>query len=146
VEERLFPARPLLGASIAVFREGAVLLARRARPPAEGLFSLPGGLVEPGETLAEAALRELREEVGVEAEITGFIAPVEVIEREVDGRVRRHFVICAHAGRWLFGEPSPGPECREARWVRPDELATLPTTAGLPALLAKTFGQHGARA
>ena len=65
---------PFLGASVAVFRDGRVLLAARGpAAPMEGLFSLPGGGVEPGETLAEAALRELREEIGVEAELIGFV-------------------------------------------------------------------------
>ena len=66
-ESRAYPTRPFLAASIAVFRDGQVLLAERAAPPAARLFSLPGGLVEPGESLQEAALRELEEETGVEA-------------------------------------------------------------------------------
>src|SRR5690606_7784570 len=68
-EDRRYPARPFLAASVATFRDGRVLIATRARPPMEACWSLPGGLVEPGESLREAALRELREEVGVEAEI-----------------------------------------------------------------------------
>lgn len=136
--DRLYPARPILAASVAVLRAGRVLLAGRGRPPLEGLYSLPGGLVEPGETLVEAALRELREEVGVEAEILGFVAPVEIIER--DGRgVRRHFVVCAHAARWLSGEPQTGPEAIDVRWVREDEIAALPTTPGLAGILRRAF-------
>jgi len=65
--DRLYPARPILAASVAVIRDGRILLAARGKPPSEGLFSLPGGMVDVGETLAEAALRELREEVGYAA-------------------------------------------------------------------------------
>ena len=80
-----------------------------------GRFSLPGGVVEIGETLTEAALRELYEEVGVEAEIVGFNRHIEPIVRE-GGRVRAHFVIASFVGRWTRGErgsarrstPSPG--------------------------------------
>jgi 8-oxo-dGTP diphosphatase len=128
---RLYPARPFLAASVCVVRDGKVLLAARARPPLEGVFTLPGGLVETGEPLAETALRELREEVAVEAEIIGFVGPVEVIERDDDGRTKHHFVICAHAARWISGEGSVGDEALEVRWLRPDELGSVRTTVGL---------------
>ena len=72
LSDRLYPARPILAVSLAVFREGRVLVARRARAPLKGLYSLPGGVVEIGETLHEAALRELDEEVGLEARIVAF--------------------------------------------------------------------------
>ena len=137
--DRFDPARPFLGASVAVFRDGRVMLAARGRAPMEGLYSLPGGGVEPGETLAEAALRELREETGVEAELIGFVAPVEAIERDSQGRVRLHIVIAAHAARWVSGEPQTGPEARDIRWVSEDEIDTLPTTPGLPGLLRRAF-------
>ncbi|HEX2136392.1 MAG TPA: NUDIX hydrolase [Microvirga sp.] len=139
--DRLYPSRPFLAASVACFRDGRVLLAARGRPPHDGVFSLPGGLVEPGETLAEAALRELREEVGVEATLVGFLTPVEVIERDPDGRVRLHIVIAAHAARWVSGEPQTGSEAREVRWVTQAEIDSLPTTPGLAAVLARAFAR-----
>src|SRR5215211_4753444 len=137
--ERLFPTRPFLSASVAVLRGDRVLLAVRGRGAMAGRYSLPGGLVEPGETLAEAALRELREEVGVEAEMIGFLDHAEVIERDEDARVRHHFVICAHAARWVAGEPQVGDEALDVRWVTADELTGLPTTPGLAGVLQKAF-------
>ncbi len=137
--DRLYPTRPFLAASVACFRGERVLLASRGRPPLDGIYSLPGGLVDPGETLAEAALRELREEVGVEAELIGFVAPVEVIERDAQGRVRVHFVVAAHAARWVSGEPQRGPEARDVRWVTEAEIESHPTTPGLAAVLARAF-------
>ena len=139
--DRTYPTRPFLAASVAVFREGRVLVASRSRPPAQGLFSLPGGLVEPGETLAGAALRELREEVDVEAEIVGFLDHVEIVERDERDRVRHHFVVCAHAARWLSGDPTPGAEALEVRWVTQAELHHLPTTPSLAALLERAFAR-----
>ena len=133
---RTYPDRPFLAASICVVRDGRVLLAARARPPLEGVFTLPGGLVEAGETLAETAIRELREEVGVEAEMVGFVGPVEVIERDEDGRAKHHFVICAHAARWVSGEGTIGDEALEVRWLRPDELGSVRTTLGLERIVA----------
>lgn len=136
---RLYPARPVLAASVAVFRDGRVLLAARGKPPGEGLYTLPGGLVEIGETLGEAALRELREEVGVEAALIGLVAPVEFIERDAAGHIKHHVVIAAHAARWVSGEPQTGPEARDIRWVTERDIARLPTTPGLPGILREAF-------
>ena len=132
---RLYPARPLLAASLAVFRGGRVLLARRIAPPLAGLFTLPGGLVEPGEGLEAAALREMREEVGVEADIVGFNRHVEVIERDETGRVRHHYVIASFVARWLAGDGTIGPEAAAIIWADREMVASLPTTDHLAALL-----------
>ena len=99
MNDRLFPARPILAVSAAVFRDGRVLIVRRARAPLIGHFSLPGGVVEIGETLAEAVARELMEEVGVSAEIIGFNRHLDAIAHE-GGRVRTHFVIASFVARW----------------------------------------------
>jgi 8-oxo-dGTP diphosphatase len=136
---REYPERPFLASSVAVFRGNRVLVASRTGPPMASLYSLPGGLVEPGEKLEAAALRELREEVGVEADVLGFLDHVEMIERAEDGRVKRHFVICAHAARWRAGEPRTGSEAADVRWVREEEIAALPTTPGLARVLRRGF-------
>ena len=137
VDPRRYPATPLLAASIAVFREGKVLIATRTKPPGAGVWSLPGGLVEVGETLEEAALRELMEEVGVTAHIVGFNRHVERIDRDTDGRFERHFVLASFVGTWVAGEAQTGPEAGDVRWIDPNEVATLPTTAALPDVLAR---------
>lgn len=137
--EREYPARPFLAASIAVFREGRVLLARRVRAPAPGAFSLPGGLVETGETLAEAAMRELHEEVDIRAVIVGALSPLQVIDRDADGRVRHHFVVHPHAGRWQDGEPRTSAEATEILWATLEEARALPSTPGLDRVLAEAF-------
>jgi len=92
-DRRLFPLHPAPAVSIAVFRGDEVLLASRTRAPYAGLFTLPGGLVETGETLESAALRELREETGVLARLVGFNQPVQFIARDASGRVEHHYII-----------------------------------------------------
>ncbi len=134
---RAYPSRPFLAASIAVFRDGLVLLAERAVPPGARCFSLPGGLVEPGEGLQDAALRELREETGVEAEIIGFNDHVEVVERDPEGRVAAHFVVASFVGRWVSGEAETGPEALSTVWVAPDRIDDLATTAQLGPILLR---------
>jgi len=136
---RLYPNQPIAAASIAVFRAGRVLLARRTSGPAKALYSLPGGVVEIGETLAEAALRELREETGVIARIAGFNTHVEIIERDEEARVRHHFIIASFAGLWIAGDGETGPEASEIVWVDPFAFGTLPVTANLTDLLPRAY-------
>ena len=136
--ERDFPARPIVAASVALVREGRVLIARRARAPMVGVYSFPGGGVELGETLAEAAARELREETGLEAELVAFLDHVEPIVYE-GGRVRAHYVIAAFVARWVGGEPTPGPELDAFAWVRSDEIGAYRTTQELPRLIAQAL-------
>lgn len=141
-DARLFPAYPMVGVSIAVIREGRVLLAARANPPMRGAWTLPGGLVEAGERLAEAALRELHEEVGVVAEVVGpSLTPTEIILRDADARARHHYVIHPHAAVWRSGEPKPGPEALGVRWARREEVAGLETTPGLSGTLDEAFAR-----
>ena len=140
-DSRLFPARPFVGASIAVIRDERVLLAARANEPMRGVWTLPGGLVEAGEALAEAALRELSEEVGLTAEVVGVLSPTEIIVRDEAGRARHHYVVHPHAALWHGGEPVAGPEALGTRWATLAEVATLPTTPGLVETLQEAFAR-----
>ncbi|MGE0722763.1 MAG: NUDIX hydrolase [Alphaproteobacteria bacterium] len=123
--------RPQLAASAAVFRDGKLLIACRAAGPGAGNWSLPGGRVEAGETLAEAAAREVMEEVGVAAEIVAVAGIREIIRRDAAGTPIAHFVVVAHAARWRAGEPTTGPEASAVAWVDPYDLGDRPTTDGL---------------
>lgn len=136
-DPRLYPDRPFMAASVAVFRDGKVLLASRTAPPAASLFSLPGGVVEAGELLQEAALRELFEEVEVRARIIGFVDHSEVVQRDADGRIKRHFIIACFAAEWLSGEGTTGPEAGAILWADPDHLAGIAMTKGLGPVLKK---------
>jgi 8-oxo-dGTP diphosphatase len=135
MNDRLFPARPILAVSAAVFRQGRALIVRRARAPLIGHFSLPGGGVEVGETLGQALARELMEEVGVTAEIVAFNRHVEAITHE-GNRVRTHFVIASFVARWTSGEPRLSDEIDAVDFIDPAAPLPSPTTPGLGEILA----------
>ena len=103
------------------FKGEDVLLIRRGTPPRLGEWSLPGGRIEPGERAVDAALRELREETGAEAEITGLIDVVDGLFPEAG----RHYVLIDYAARWVSGEPVAGDDALEARFVALDEIESL---------------------
>ena len=133
---RSYPARPILAVSAAIVRERRVLIARRARPPANGVYTLPGGVVEVGETLREAVRREILEETGLAIEPVALAGYRERIARDASGRVEQHFIILPFAARWVAGEPVLNEELAEARWLVPSELAGLTTTEGLAEIVA----------
>jgi len=135
-DDRLYPQRPFLAVSAAILRHGKVLIVRRARKPALGVYTLPGGVVEAGETLEEAVRREVREETALDIEPVTLAGHREVIIRDAQGRTERHFVILCFASRWLAGEPQLNDELDEARWIEPGDLAGLMTTEGLAEIVA----------
>jgi 8-oxo-dGTP diphosphatase len=140
---RSYPSRPYLAVSAAIIRDGKVLIVRRARPPAYGVFTLPGGGVEAGETLHAAIVREVREETGLTIEPIGLAGYREVIGRDHDDKVERHFVILPFAARWIAGEVALNEELTEARWLVPADLDGLKTTEGLAEIVHAAFALVG---
>jgi 8-oxo-dGTP diphosphatase len=138
-DPRAYPQRPFLAVSAAIVRDGKILVVRRARPPAHGVFTLPGGVVEIGETLVEAVAREVHEETSMVIEPVALAGFREAIVRDAQDRVERHFVILCFAARWQAGEPVLNEELSEAHWLDPAELANLQTTAGLAEIVAAAF-------
>jgi 8-oxo-dGTP diphosphatase len=136
---RTYPTRPYLAVSAAIIRGDKVLIVRRAHPPAQGVYTLPGGGVEAGETLHEAVMREVQEETGLAIEPGALAGHREVIVRDETGKVSRHFVIMAFAARWLGGEPVLNEELAEFHWLAPADLAGLTTTEGLAAIVEAAF-------
>ena len=132
--DRSYPRTPLLGASACIWHEDKVLLVLGAVPPKQNLWSLPGGLVEVGETLQQAAERELVEETGLTANILGLAEWVEIIERE-EASVKYHFVVAMFAGCFKSGSLAAGDDAREARWFSLQELCQLKMTKGTKDLI-----------
>jgi len=111
--------RPVPCAGVVCLRGGQVLLIRRGKAPLKGQWSLPGGRMEMGEGVAQTALRELKEETGVEAELLGLI---DVVDHFHDGG---QAVLIDYAARWTYGEPAAGDDATEARFFAIDEAITL---------------------
>jgi mutator protein MutT len=143
-DPRMYPERPYLAVSAAIIRDGHVLIARRAKGASTGTYTLPGGVVEAGETLHQAVVREIAEETGITIEPVALAGHREFITRDDAGRVSRHFVILCFATRWLSGEPKLNEELAEARWLKPEELTHLNTTEGLAEIVAAAMERMAA--
>lgn len=126
---RLYPDRPVCGVGAVVWRNGQVLLVRRANPPRRGEWSLPGGAQEIGETVLEAARREVLEETGITIEVLGLVDVVDSIHRDEDGRVRYHYTLADVFARATGGCEAAASDGLEVAWFDLD---------GLPALWAET--------
>lgn len=137
INSNLYPDRPRLAVGAVVFQEGRVLLVRRGQPPAEGQWALPGGSVEIGETLRQAAEREALEETGVVIRAGAPCGCLDVIHADAQGRVRFHYVVIDLLAEYVAGSPRPGGDAADACWVEATALAHLPVNAGTAALLRR---------
>ena len=122
---RNYPAAPVPAVGAVVVHDGAVLLVRRGRAPARGVWAVPGGRVELGETLAEATEREVREETGVSVRAGEPIWSFDSVIRDDEGRIAYHYVIVDLLAEYVEGEPRARDDAAEARWARPEELSCL---------------------
>jgi ADP-ribose pyrophosphatase len=109
-------------------RKNKVLLVKRGRPPGEGLWAVPGGRVKLGETLKAAVEREVREETGLVVRAGKPVYAFDLIERDEAGQVQYHYVVVDLLADYIKGEPSPGDDALEARWVTLEALEYLPTS------------------
>lgn len=121
--ERLYPARPFVGVGAVVFKDRQVLLVRRGRAPRKGLWSLPGGLQEIGETVFAAARREVLEETGLTIEVMELVDVVDSITRDAEDRARYHYTLVDVRAEWRAGEAVAGDDAEAVAWAPLDDLA-----------------------
>ena len=120
-------------------RDGKVLLARRAKKAGYGLWSLPGGHIEPGEPARNAALRELAEETGVTARLDRLIECQDIIHRDAQGRVTFHYVISVFLCHWQHGEAIAATDVSDVMWAQTSDLDSLDMTHGTAQLIRNTL-------
>ena len=132
--------RPTPAVGIVCIRGEEVLLIRRGTPPKQGEWSIPGGRIEPGERAKDAALRELKEETGVDAEIEGLIDVVDaVFQNRAGDLITRHYVLIDYVAKWRVGEPVAGDDAAEARFFHQSALRSLELWSETRRIIAAGF-------
>ena len=139
---REYPDQPVAGVGGVVIRGREVLLVKRAHPPRAGEWSLPGGRLELGESLVDGVRREVREETGIDVSVGPLVEVFDRVHRDVDGRVRYHFVIADYLCHPIGGALAAGDDAVDARWVPRGEVAGLGVNAHAIAVIEKAFAAH----
>ena len=134
-DNRWYPEQPIVAVGAVVFKEGKILTIKRSQEPSKGKWSIPGGRVELGETVYEAAKREALEECSIEIEIERLLDSVDNIIRDEEGHIKYHFVIIDLLAKHVSGEIKARSDADECRWVTPQELAELDITPMLRNML-----------
>jgi len=122
----LYPLAPRVGIGAITIHKGRILLVKRGAEPSRGLWAIPGGTLELGETMQECAAREILEETGIIIRVGACIYVFDFLERDAEGKIKFHFVIVDFAGEYVSGEPKGADDADEARFVAPEELKELP--------------------
>jgi len=122
---RLYPSLPVVGVGAVIVRDGLVLIVRRANPPLQGEWSIPGGALDLGEKLRDGVAREVREETGLEVEVGPVLDVFDSIFPDAEGRTQYHYVLVDYLCRPLSGTAIAASDATELRWAKPDDLPAL---------------------
>lgn len=144
-KRREFPDYPLVGVGGVVISNGRVLLVRRGAPPLEGEWSIPGGLLEVGETLIAGVRRELLEETAVEVRVVELIEVFERINLDVSGKARHHFVVLDYLCEPLSGEASAGSDVTDVAWATPEDFEKYSLSEAVTRLITRAFAMLSER-
>jgi len=125
MRDREFPQRPIVGIGVVVIEDDRVLLIRRGKEPRRGTWSLPGGAQELGEPVAKGAVREVKEETGLDIEVIGLLDVVDSIDTDDSGAVRFHYTLVDFVGRPVSGRIEASGDAAEVRWFDREGLSSL---------------------
>lgn len=139
VAEREYPQRPIIAVGGVVIHAGRALLVRRGQPPLEGRWSIPGGILEIGETITSAIERELKEETGVSVRVLGLLEIYEKVLRDSDNRPQYHFVILDYMCEFVEGVAAAAGDVTDAEWVAEEDLEKLQLTSAALRVVKKAF-------
>jgi 8-oxo-dGTP diphosphatase len=145
-EAREYPERPILAVGGVVIHEGRVLLIRRGQPPMEGRWSIPGGIVELGETIADAVMRELKEETGIGVRVLDLIEIYEKVTHDEASAAQYHFVILDYRCEFVEGTAAAGGDVTEVTWATEQQMESLGLTAAAKRVIQKAFSAARGRA
>lgn len=136
----IYPQQPQVAVGAVVFHRNAILLVRRGQSPARDNWAIPGGRVKIGETLQQAAEREIYEETGVTIKAGEPIFTFDVIDRDQDSAIRYHYVIVDLMAEYIRGVPRAADDARDAGWITSDMLEKIQVNADTLSLLYTQFG------
>ena len=139
---RTFPERPIIGVGAVILDGGRVLLVRRAHEPLKGEWSLPGGAVELGETLAQALVREVREETGLEIHVGPVVEVLDRVHRAADGRIEYHYVLVDYLCTPIGGRLAASSDADDTCWADLSDLTAYRLAAPAPEVIAKAVDMH----
>jgi ADP-ribose pyrophosphatase len=137
--DRIYPAHPLVGVGAVVFHDNRVLLVHRKNPPAKGMWAIPGGKVRLGESLQQAAEREIFEETGISIQAGEPVFTFDMIDRDATGRVRYHYVIIDLNAKYIRGQINAGDDAGSAGWISAGKMASLSMSPMTVRLLRDQF-------
>jgi 8-oxo-dGTP diphosphatase len=143
--KREYPETPLVGVGAIIIEEGRVVLVKRGHPPLEGKWSIPGGVLEVGETLRKAVVREALEETGLSVEPGELLGVFERVLPDEQGRMKYHYVLIDFLCRRVAGELEAGDDASEVRWFRREELTPLDLARETEEVILKGFEKVGKR-
>jgi 8-oxo-dGTP diphosphatase len=141
--QREFPEVPLVGVGAIIIENGRVVLVKRAHPPLQAEWSIPGGVLEVGELVREAAIREAREETGLIVETRELLGVYERILRNPEERVQYHYVLIDFLCHWVAGDLAAASDAAEVRWFTRDELPGLKLAEDTLDVVRKGFAKLG---
>ena len=139
---REYPKHPIPGVAATIIHENRILLALRGKPPSQGMWGLPGGVVEVGETLEEAVVREIKEETSVDVEPIKLITIFDTIRRDKEGRIKTHFILFEYLCKYLGGEVKAASDAPDARWISLDALDSIDIMHSTRRFIQKTLKTH----
>ena len=138
-QSREYPNRPIVGVGGVIISDGSVLLVRRGSAPSLNRWSIPGGMLEAGETLVEGVRREIAEETGLDVRVAAFLEVFERIDLDTAGKARHHYVVLDYLCERLSGEARAGSDVNEVAWVLHDRLEPYALTDAATGVIRKAF-------
>ncbi|MBN2089373.1 NUDIX hydrolase [candidate division KSB1 bacterium] len=128
---------PLLGVGVVVKNGDSILLIQRAKEPKKGLWALPGGMVNLGEPIRSAAIREVKEECSIDIELQDIVSVIDLIDKDTDGKIKYHFVLIDFLAEYVAGELQPASDALDAAWISPADLSNY----NIPELTKKVINK-----